>query len=422
MNRADRRARLAIERRRGGRPPAHSGTALRALTASALALPGLAHEALADAPVARPSASYAFSFYKEDNLSPGNWSEASGGSRERYEIFAQQFNVIAPMTARSDVAVDFVYESMAGASPWFVIDAGGVPLQAMTGATIEDSRADGQVTPSLYFDTGRLSLSGGFSTEKDYLSGNFGFSGQRHYNDKNTTFDAGLSFGWDEITPTDATQYGRVQFAEKKTISLLFGFAQVLHRTAVAQLTLGYKNSDGFLSDPYKEIFVGPNRRFDKRPSQRDQLTLLLRYRQHVPAASASLHFDYGFYWDNWDVSSHTFELSWFQDLFEFVKLVPNFRYYSQSEAFFYKPFYPTGSNPSFYSSDYRLSPYGAISYGLKAEASLSGWPHRRVDTVFSLAYDRYASSGDWALGNVAVEAPGLVKYRLYSFRVGGRF
>ena len=147
-----------------------------------------------------------------------------------------------------------------------------------------------------------------------------------------------------------------------------------------------------------------------------------MRYRQHVAPLDGSLHFDYRFYWDDWEVSSHTFELSWFQELFEVVKLIPNFRYYSQSEAFFYKPFYATGSNPSFYSSDYRRSPYGAISYGLKAEANLSGWPHRRVDTVLSLSYDRYASSGDWALGKVAVEAPGLVEYRLYSFRVGGRF
>lgn len=413
--RGQRRTRPAA--RRGG-----AGAALKALTASALALLGLGQEAHADAPVERTAANYAFSFYQEDALAPGQWSEASGGSRDRYEIFAHQFNVMAPVTARSDVGVDFVYESMSGASPWYVVDAGGKPLQAMTGATIEDQRVDVQLTPSHYFESGRIALTGGISVEKDYLAGNFGFSGQRHYNDKNTTVDAGVGFSWDEITPTDAARYGRISRAEKETVSLSGGLAQVLHRTAVAQISLVYKKSDGFLSDPYKEVFVGASRRFDKRPSERDQISLLARYRQHVAPLAGSLHFDYRFHWDDWELSSHTFELAWYQELFQVLHVIPSLRYYSQSEASFYKPFFAAFDNPQFYSSDYRLSPYGALAFGLKTEATLPNWPHRRIDTVLALSYDRYMSSGDWALGRVEVAAPGLVDYSVYGARVGARF
>ena len=43
--------------------------ALRALVTSALSLPGIANQALADAPRERDEASYRFSYYKEDRTS-----------------------------------------------------------------------------------------------------------------------------------------------------------------------------------------------------------------------------------------------------------------------------------------------------------------------------------------------------------------
>ena len=42
----------------------------------------------------------------------------------------------------------------------------------MSGATVKDERQDFLGTGSYYLDNGRLSLSGGLSTENDYFSGN----------------------------------------------------------------------------------------------------------------------------------------------------------------------------------------------------------------------------------------------------------
>ena len=91
---------------------AHAAGTRRALTQGAFALPGLAAlsavsslsaltpgEASADAPAQETTARYAFSFYKEDNLSPGKFVNATGtGSRERYEIYAHQFSLLTPLT------------------------------------------------------------------------------------------------------------------------------------------------------------------------------------------------------------------------------------------------------------------------------------------------------------------------------------
>ena len=83
---------------------------LAALSSSALALPGMAGNAVADAPIDRPAANYAFSYYGEDPLPFADWN--GSGSRERYDIFSHQFNVGAPLTRRMAGSVDIVDESM----------------------------------------------------------------------------------------------------------------------------------------------------------------------------------------------------------------------------------------------------------------------------------------------------------------------
>jgi hypothetical protein len=52
----------------------------------------------------------------------------------------------------------------------------------------------------------------------------------------------------------------------------------------------------------------------------------------------------------------------------------------------------------------------------------LVDWPERGWNWFLSASYDRYQSAGEYALQTVANANPGLVKYRLYSVQVGGRF
>ena len=144
-----------------------SNSALRALTSGALALGGMAGNALADAPVNRYEAEYNFSYYIEDDIA--NEKAVAGSEQGRYEIEWHQLNFTVPVGERWDVGIELVNESMSGASPWFVVpDAAGDPIQTMTGASIEDNRTDLNVTANRYQDNGRVGYSAGFSTEDDY--------------------------------------------------------------------------------------------------------------------------------------------------------------------------------------------------------------------------------------------------------------
>ena len=397
------------------------GTALRALASSALALPGLASSSWANAPAERPEAHARYSRYVEDDL-PGH-RIAGGNTSERYTIDTLQFHYGTPWGKRSDLDFNLVFETMSGASPITVQPGPQGNQVVMSGATIEEERIDISAGSNYYFDSGRGGARFGVSTENDYLAINLGFDGERNVNDDMTTLLGGVGMSFDSIDPTGG---GAIAFpnrpdSEKKQSYQVFGgIAQILSRTAALQATASYRYSTGYLSDPYKEAVVLGTRRPDTRPELRHQLAFLVRARKHYEQVNGTLHADVQYAFDDWGINAVTVEAAWHQTLFEVLKLVPQFRYFSQSQADFYDTSFGGAAAPQFFSSDYRLSPYGALSYGIKAETRFRGWFKTDWDVAF--AYDRYVTDADLALGGVETENPGLVAYHLISVRLIGRF
>ncbi len=411
------------KKKRGGRRGLQRPTprtALHALTSGALALPGLSSPASAETPETRIQAEYGFSFYSEDSLPRSKVTD--GGERDRYEVEMHQFGARAPIGDRMDVEVDIVYETMSGATPWYVIPdpGGGDPIQVMTGATVEDTRTDVLATGNYYFDSAKASLGGGVSFENDYLSINGSTAGEWSLNENNTTISSGIGFSYDTIEPTDSDIFPlRPEKENKQAYSIFAGISQVISHSAALQSMVTFQHSRGFLSDPYKQALVEATPVADTRPDQRNQFSWLTRVRQHVDLLNGTVHADYQLYVDDWEVSSHTLELAWYQSLWDGLRLVPHARYYTQSQAKFYAPYFEQARGDGFHTSDYRLSPYGALSWGVKAETEFATWA---LDWRATLAWERYWSSGDLALGEVSVENPGLVSFNLISISLTGRF
>lgn len=438
--RGDREQKIEGDRGASADGLALPGRALTALTTSALAIPGIVAPARADTPIEQASSAYAFSFYKEDNLVRNRRFVPGGGSSKRYEVLTHQFEVDLPVSKRMDAGVDFLYEKMSGASPWYVQASGNERVQVMSGATIDDTRYDLSGNLNYYMDNAKDTLIGGVSKEQDYLSVHGGIGTERSFSDKNTTLSTSASFSYDWITPNNPqiSQGVRPTSGEKWSLDLFGGLTQLLTRASAIQTTISYKHSDGYLSDPYKAITtVDPNQGLlsDNRPSSKDQASLLLRYRHHIEPIAASVHFDYRFYADTWQVTSHTFEVAWHQNLFGWLTLIPGARYYSQSKAEFYDTILPRVENHR--SSDFRLSPYGAVSWKIKAEASLEDLLDYHagsraeafgfsggLDLFLSLSYERYISDGAFAIKSVSArdEAPALVNFQIVAFTLTGRF
>ena len=411
---------------------------LAALTTSALALPGIAGTARADAPIERAEASAAFSYYMEEDLSD---KDLFDGDPERYEVFTGQLRFDMPVSERFDVGMTVLYEEMSGASPWYVVPsaATGRPLQVMSGATIEDQRLDLALDLDYYMENGKDTFAAGFSREKDYLSVHGSFGAERNFNDKNTTVSASAAFSYDWIEATDCGfAQSRVCFGEKWNLDLFASFSQVLTRSTIGQVTVNYKHSDGYLADPYKAIQqLGGGLLPDRRPNEKDAVTILGRIRQHVEPLDASVHFDYSFHANTFKTTSHTFELAWYQSIGDIVTITPSVRYYSQSKAEFYDVVLPPGVTRGNQSSDFRLSPYGAFSTRLKVEAALEDLFRTgtatslerfglsgAIDLFIAVSYERYLSDGSYALTSVSDfdEAPGLVGFQIFAGTITGRF
>lgn len=416
-----RRARRKAARRAkrsGGHTPRLSST-LASLTAGVLALPGLAGSAAADAPISGITSEYSFSYYAEADLPSSQVTP--GGETERYEVQAHQFRTQMALFDRFELGVDVVHETMSGASPWYVVpDADGDPVQVMTGATIEDARTDLLAQTSYYLDEGRAGVAGGVSWENDYLAFNVGLDGERNFNEGNTTVSSGGGFSYDTIEPTDAdSDPFRPDEETKQSYSLFAGVSQVVSEKSVVQSTFNYQHNRGYLSDPYKRVLVAGAPVGDSRPDERNQFTWLTRYRQHVPSLDGTVHLDYRFYIDDWEINSHTVDVAWYQSLWWGLRLIPSFRYYSQSQAEFYAPYFETAPSDGFFSSDYRISPYGALSFRLRAEASFDVWD---VGWRAAFGWEHYLSSADFALGKVDVPSPGLVDFDLFTLSLRTRF
>jgi hypothetical protein len=381
---------------------------LSALTAAALALPGVAG--------AEVQTDYLYSRYGEADLPQE--SSASGRSVERYTIDSHLFRIAAPIGDHA-VVLNTTYESMSGASPWWVQpDATGRPVQVMSGASIEEERIDAQLTYALPAGGIDWGLSAGYSTEDDYEAVNGGIELEYRPQGSQHSITAGVGYSYDQLEPTvGASSPDVIDEADKDSVSAVAGVSWVLSPQTVLQTALNYTLHDGFLSDPYKRAFVVAEATAipDNRPDSRALGAASARLRHYFGGVGAALHVDYRYYYDDWEIEAHTLELAWQQVLGESWRVSPALRWYSQSQAFFYAPYYGSARSDGYASSDYRLSPYGAISARLDLRKAIGSWQ-------LGVGAEWYDADADYAVESVRVENPGLVEYLVLNLRLAKRF
>lgn len=382
--------------------------ALLALTQAALALPGVAR--------AEVQTDYLFGFYQEADVPAAR--TASGRDEPRYEIQTHMFRAVVPQDEQT-WAADLTYETMSGASPWFVQpDAQGHPVQVMSGASIRDERVELRGNWATPARGGTLALSAGVSDEDDYRSVSGGAEYKHETADRQMTWSAGAGYSSDTITPTRGRSSPRViDQADKSSLSLYGGFSFVLDARTLLQTSLSFAHHDGYLSDPYKLAWIqsAANTTPDARPSTREAGSVGASLRRYFDGPNAALHADYRYSYDSWRVQAHTLELAWQQELGDSWRLAPSLRWYAQTQAYFYAPYYATARDDGLASSDYRLSSFGALSGRLDLTKAYDQWS-------FGAGVEWYRAGDAYGLRHGAPENPGLVEYLSGQLRLAYRF
>ena len=350
---------------------------LAALTISAMSLPAFG----ATQPV-ESTLSVGVSNYREADI-PQHF--IASGDHRRYDIDIRQFRLLTPVGRQWSLGLDVSKETMSGASPWAtVMGPDGEPELIMSGATIDDARTEVSVSAAHYGEDYSVALGLTHSKEDDYEAIAPSLSGEWTFNDDLSTLSMGLSWSNDTIEPTDTALFGRVPREEKRSRSASIGVSQVIDRSSAVYAGFSVTDHAGFLSDPYKLR--------DIRPDERFEWALGVRYRRFLELPNAALHLDYRYYDDDWGINSHTLHTSWYQNVSASFQVVPNLRYYSQSGADFYRPVDDfTLALDVDQSSDFRLSAYGAFTFGLKGIVQRPEW-------TVTISADRYLGNEKYGL------------------------
>ncbi len=317
-------------------------------------------------------------------------------------------------------------------------------VQVMAEASPE-TRKQGDVRFEYEWAEAAAYLGGGISAEDDYESRYVNVGGVMDFNQKSTTLNLGLSYTNSNIdatrfrfratsVPVDPRGGPNPAFPDwstsvhetRRDYALNLGLTQILDRDSILSAGVTYLHNSGYLSNPYKEStffarlnpasFPGRSllfTRYDKRPEQRDMVTLRAGIVRYIDPLEASLHFDYSFFHDSWGINAHTFDLAWGQPVGNGWLITPNVRYYTQSAADFFSPYFVSAQaplsfqqflaviggdssllvTPDHFTSDHRLSGFGALSGGVTVGKTFD----RGIG--FEAGVEIYSHKGSWKLG-----------------------
>ena len=135
-----------------------------------------------------------------------------------------------------------------------------------------------------------------------------------------------------------ATNFGLTQILNKAAlIETSFGYTR-----STGYMENPYKAMTVVFVDPDQQAqrLTGDVRALlEQRPDERNQWTLDTRYIQYIGALDAALHVNYRYFQDDWGIKAHTFEADWVQPIGNSWTITPRIRYYSQDAANFYAPY-----------------------------------------------------------------------------------
>lgn len=376
-----------------------------AIVAAALALPGvLPSAARAQSAPDQGSVSLKFLAYRDSQSTDTVYPQYTGNEPSRLRrisVNAPSFAIVAPLNSQWAAEGSLIVEHVSGATPRYYTDVSG----ATTSPGMTDSRTGGDVKLTRYFDRASIGVGLAGSTENDFRSAAVSLDGRLSTEDRNTTFNLGIGHTRDHITSVNDDTLDE----KRQTTELIAGVTRALTRSDIVQLNVSYAGGRGYYSDPYKL--------FDRRPDTRRQAAGLLRWNHHFVGWGSTLRSGYRYYRDSFGIRAHTADAAWVQPVTPIFSIIPSLRYYSQGAArFYYDPvadvsIYPGPVGAPVYSSpDQRLSAFGAITLGLKAELQLGRWST-------DLKLEQYEQRSSWRTGGQG--SPGIDPLHSTMLQVG---
>ncbi|MDF1876804.1 DUF3570 domain-containing protein [Sulfurimonas sp. SAG-AH-194-L11] len=240
-------------------------------------------------------------------------------------------------------------------------------VDVVTGASQkEDSLADDTryaPTAMATYDDGINSFTLGayYSQEIDYEGKALFFNYVKQLNEQNTAVGIGFSQSADKWKPVFDRALPKDNRDERKidlSINQLFtpGFSM--------QAVYSYMYSEGFLSSPYHYVLQENIAKFENYPDTRVGHAMALKGVYLLNSANA-MNFSYRYYFDDWDISSHTLNVEVLHDFSSSFTSGVRLRYYTQTASSFVQEIGNYSATDSYFATDYRMSAFDSYTIGI---------------------------------------------------------
>lgn len=274
----------------------------------------------------------------------------------------------------------------------------GQPVDAVTAASVKDTRhqANGGFTFSRKLST--LSAGYSWSTENDYKSHAVDVSAKTELLQKTVELSLAYSHNWDSVCDrvqldNDPTRRLSLDNSKEcfKTSTLTTtrpiavdaiqaGYTQLWSPTFATQLTGSIQILHGFLSNPYREVNIGVSSAAQEYvPDVRSRLAAALRANWYVRPLKTAVRLGAKVYRDTWDLRAISGEAEIERYvLVDALRVRLRGRYYTQGSA-------------AFYSDDYLIAPRGVYFTGDRELSTM-----RSILAGVRVAYGPSATNGRW--------------------------
>jgi hypothetical protein len=362
---------------------------------------------------------FLLSYYKQD----GVHSAVSGGmGSEDLTDVASNIVVSMPLNDDDILTVDagisaYTSASSSNINPYDKINTN--PWQASSGASQSDQLTSLVVNYSHSSDDRNFVWNAdiSFSNEYDYTSFGFGGGVAKLFNNKNTELSLKANVyldQWRPIYPKELIDYADNKFyynvldengnttsaynpslfstldkVNRNSYSATFGFSQVATKNMQFSLFFDVIQQQGLLSTPYHRVYFADKADYYVGQAQyipvyettqnqgvyklADDIERLPDSRTKIPVGArlnyylnerVTIRTYYRYYWDNWDITSHTASIEVPIKLSDKFTVFPMYRYYTQQQSKYFAGFEKHLSTEQYYTSDYDLSSFNANQYG----------------------------------------------------------
>jgi hypothetical protein len=255
-----------------------------------------------------------------------------------------------------------------------------------TASPFKETRTEYGVGADYAYRDSLLSVSYSNSDEPDYKAQGLSIDASQEVFGGMTTIKLGFTRGKDDVG-----KKGEGFFDYAKHWRYRLGVTQILTPTWLASLNLEAVSDEGYLGSPYRAAQVFGALVPERNPRTRSSRAVKFGAIGEIMPRT-SIHADYRYFWDTWDIKAHTIEVGGSRYVGESFLIDAYLRYYKQSKALFY--YDNAQAETTYVSRNRQLSTFDDIAPGARLTYQYKQVPGQyQIQGHLNYEYQRYKFS-----------------------------